>query len=132
MESEGFPGYAVSSIYNIRWSHNQDAKANPNSRFSASVNLGSSKYYQQSNNQLNASNFLNNTLSSSVSYSKTFQGEPQVNINLTATHSQNTNTNQINMTLPTFQGSVGRIFPLAPKNWIKKRDYSEYKFAVQC
>ncbi|OUR91833.1 organic solvent tolerance protein OstA [Flavobacteriales bacterium 34_180_T64] len=116
----GFPGYAVSSIYNIRWSHSQDAKANPNSRFSASVNLGSSKYYQQSSNQLNQSNFLNNTLSSSVSYSKTFQGEPQVNFGLTATHSQNTNTEQINMTLPTFQGSVGRIFPLAPKVGSKK------------
>jgi lipopolysaccharide assembly outer membrane protein LptD (OstA) len=116
----GFPDYAKSSIYNIRWSHGQDAKANPNSRFSASVNLGSSRYYQQSINQLNASNFLNNTLSSSISYSKTFQGEPQVNLNLTATHSQNTQTEVINMTLPTLQASVGRIFPFAPKIGSKK------------
>jgi lipopolysaccharide assembly outer membrane protein LptD (OstA) len=116
----GFPDYAKSSIYNIRWSHSQDAKANPNSRFSASVNLGSSRYYQQSINQLNASNFLNNTLSSSVSYSKTFQGEPQVNMSLTATHSQNTQTETINMTLPTFQGSVGRVYPFAPEVGSKK------------
>jgi len=116
----GFPDYAKSTIYNIQWSHSQDAKANPNSRFSASVNLGSSKYYQQSRNQLNIPNTQNNTLSSSVSYSKTFQGEPQVNMSLTATHSQNTNTEQINMTLPTFQGSVSRIFPFAPKVGSKK------------
>jgi len=116
----GFPDYAKSSIYNIRWSHGQDAKANPNSRFSASVNLGSSRYYQQSINQLNASNFLNNSLSSSVSYSKTFQGEPQVNMSLTATHSQNTQTETINMTLPTFQGSVSRVYPFAPKIGSKK------------
>jgi len=116
----GFPDYSKSSIYNLRWSHNQDAKSNPNSRFSASVNLGSSKYFQQSINQLNASSFLNNTLSSSVSYSKTFVGEPQVNMSLTATHSQNTNTQVINMTLPTFQGSVSRVFPFAPKNGTKK------------
>ena len=116
----GFPDYAKSSVYNIRWSHSQDSKANPNSRFSASVNLGSSRYYQQSINQLNSSNFLNNTLSSSVSYSRTFQGEPQVNISLTATHSQNTNTETINMTLPTFQGSVSRIYPFAPKVGSKK------------
>ena len=116
----GFPDYANSSIYNLRWSHNQDAKSNPNSRFSASVNLGSSRYYQQSINQVNASNFLNNTLSSSVSYSKTFQGEPQVNLNMTATHSQNTQTQVINMTLPTFQGSVSRVYPFAPKNGSKK------------
>ncbi|MCB0447990.1 MAG: LPS-assembly protein LptD, partial [Gelidibacter sp.] len=116
----GFPDYSKSSIYNIRWSHAQDSKSNPSSRFSASVNLGSSRYYQESVNQINASNFLNNTLSSSVSYSKTFQGEPQVNMSLTATHSQNTNTQQINMTLPTFQASVSRIFPFEPKTGTKK------------
>ena len=116
----GFPDYSKSTIYNLRWSQSQDSKSNPNSRFSASVNLGSSTYYQQSINQLNNSNFLNNTLASSVSYSKTFPGEPQVNLNVTATHSQNTNTQTINMTLPTFQGSVDRVFPFAPKTGSKK------------
>jgi lipopolysaccharide assembly outer membrane protein LptD (OstA) len=119
-EERGFPNYSKTSIYNLRWSHSQDSKANPSSRFSASVNLGSSKYYQESVNQINASNFLNNTLSSSVSYAKSFTGEPQVNLSVTATHSQNTRTQQIDMTLPTFQGSVSRIFPFAPKIGTKK------------
>ena len=69
---------------------------------------------------MNAANYLNNSMSSSVSYSKTFQGEPQVNMSLSATHSQNTNTQTINMTLPTFQGSVSRIYPFAPKVGTKK------------
>ena len=116
----GFPDYSKSSIYNLRWSHSQDSKSNPNSRFSASVNLGSSKYYQQSINQMNAANFLNNSLSSSISYSKTFPGEPQVNMSLSATHSQNTNTQTINMTLPTLQASVSRVYPFAPKVGTKK------------
>jgi len=116
----GFPDFSQNSIYNIRWSHSQDAKASPNSRFSASVNLGSSRYYQQSVNQLNVPNFLNNTLSSSISYSKTFQGEPQINTSISVTHSQNSNTETINMTLPTFQGSVSRVFPFAPKVGVKK------------
>jgi lipopolysaccharide assembly outer membrane protein LptD (OstA) len=117
---KGFPDYSKSTVYNLRWSHSQDGKANPSSRFSASVNLGSSRYYQTSVNQINTGAFLNNTLSSSVSYSKTFQGEPQANFSLTATHSQNTNTQQINMTLPTFQGSLGRMYPFAPKTGAKK------------
>ncbi|GAA4934741.1 putative LPS assembly protein LptD [Algibacter agarivorans] len=116
----GFPDYARSTIYNLRWSHSQDSKASPSSRFSASVNLGSSTYYRSSVNQINSGAFLNNTLSSSVSYSKTFQGEPQVNYSVTATHSQNTNTETINMTLPTFQGSVGRMYPFASKTGSKK------------
>jgi lipopolysaccharide assembly outer membrane protein LptD (OstA) len=116
----GFPDYNRTTIYNIQWSHNQDTKANPNSRFSASVNLGSSQYFQQSINQINNGSQLNNTLNSSVSYSKTFNTVPQVNMSLTATHSQNTNTGTINMTLPTLQASVDRIFPFAPGDGIKK------------
>tara|TARA_R110002049_G_scaffold309200_2_gene518499 strand:- start:1985 stop:4627 length:2643 start_codon:yes stop_codon:yes gene_type:complete len=116
----GFPDYSKSTLYNIRWSHSKDGKSSPNSRFSASVNLGSSKYYQTSINQSNNANRLNNTLASSVSYSKTFQSTPEVNLSLTATHSQNTNTQQINMTLPTLQASVGRIYPFAPKTGSKK------------
>src|SRR5690606_4604944 len=116
----GFSDYSKRTIYNLRWSHSKDGKSSPNSRFSASVNLGSSTYYRQTINQGNIGSQLNNTLSSSISYSKTFPGEPQVNFSLTATHSQNTNTQEINMTLPTFQGSVSRIFPLAPKVGTKK------------
>ena len=116
----GFPDFSERSTYNIRWSHSQDAKANPNSRFSASVNLGSSDYYQESINQSNSGNFLNNTLSSSVSYNKTFPGDPGVNISLTARHSQNTRTQTINMSLPTLQASMDRIYPFAPKGGAKK------------
>lgn len=116
----GFPDYAKSSQYNIQWTHSQDAKANPNSRFSASVNLGSSRYYQQTMNQANIGAALNNTLSSSISYSKTFNTVPQVNMSITATHSQNTQTQTINMTLPTFQGSVDRIYPFASDDEPKK------------
>lgn len=116
----GYPDYSRTNIYNIQWSHSKDAKSNPNSRFSASVNLGSSSYFVNSINQVNVGSRLNNTLSSSISYSKTFNSVPEVNLSLTATHSQNTQTEQINMTLPTLQFSVDRIFPFASKDGTKK------------
>ena len=116
----GLPGYSKNTIFNLRWSHSKDAKSNPNSRFSASVNLGSSTYFQQSLNQINTGNFLNNTLSSSVSYSKTFPKYPSVNLSLSASHSQNTRTEIINMTLPTLQASMERIYPFAKRDGIKK------------
>ncbi|MFT5754527.1 MAG: lipopolysaccharide assembly outer membrane protein LptD (OstA) [Flavobacterium sp.] len=116
----GFPDYVKSKQYNIQWSHSQDQKAAANSRFSASVNVSSSQYFRNSLNLSNIGATLNNNLSSSVSYSKTIPTLPQVNLSVTATHSQNTNTEQINMTLPTFQGSVDRIYPFAPKNGTKK------------
>ena len=116
----GYPDYSKQKIYNIQWSHSKDSKSNPNSSFSASVNLGSSNYFKQSINQANIGSNLNNTLSSSVSYSKTFNSVPQVRMSLTATHSQNTQTEEINMTLPTLQASVDRIYPFVGKDGIKK------------
>ena len=116
---KGLSGYNKSSNFNIRWSHSQDSKSSPNSRFSASVNLGSSKYYRQSLNEFNSSQFLTNTLNSSISYYKKFVGTP-FNMNVTATHSQNTNTQQISMTLPSIQLNMDRIYPFTGKNGVKK------------
>ena len=116
----GLPGYSKNNIYNIRWSHSQDSKSNPNSRFSASVNLGSSNYFRESVNQLNTPNFLNNTLNSSISYSKTFRSYPSVNVSLTASHSQNTRTQTVNMSLPTLTANMERIYPFVKKNGQKK------------
>jgi lipopolysaccharide assembly outer membrane protein LptD (OstA) len=115
----GFEDYSKSSNYNISWSHSQDSKASPNSRFSASVNLGSSKYYRQSLNEFNNNSFLNNTLSSSVSFYQKIVGTP-FNFSASATHSQNTNTEVINMSLPSLVLNMDRIYPFAGKSGSKK------------
>lgn len=115
----GLSDYSRTTNYNIRWSHNQDTKASPNSRFSASVNMGSSKYYRQSLNEYNSNAFLNNTLSSSISYYKKFVGTP-FNLSLSVTHSQNTNTESIIMSLPSLQINMDRIYPFVSKTGAKK------------
>ncbi|WP_445381918.1 putative LPS assembly protein LptD [Robiginitalea sp. IMCC43444] len=117
---KGFDDYSRSTIYNIQISHTQDPKSNPNSRLSASVNLGSSQYFRNSLIQQNLPNTQVNNLSSSISYSKTFPEYPSVNVSLTATHNQNTNTNTVDVTLPTLQASMERIFPFANRDGIKK------------
>ena len=118
---KGLPDYSGSRMYNIQWSHSKDGKANPNSNFSASVNLSSnSRYYQESYNQANTSNFLNNTMMSSISYSKTFPAYPSINLSLSASHSQNTNTKSIDMTLPSMRASMERIYPFAREGQAKK------------
>jgi len=117
--TRGFDDFSEATNFNFRWSHRQDPKASPNSNFSASVNIGSSQFFRQSLNEFNTSNFLNNTFNSSISYQKTFVGTP-FNLSVNATHSQNTNTDQVNMTLPSLQFSMNRIFPFAGKGGIKK------------
>lgn len=117
---KGFDDYSRTSNYNIRISHTQDPKASPNSRFSASVNLGSSQFYTNSLNQVNRNNTQTNTFASSISYSKTFPAYPSVNTSLTLSHTQNSRTQTINMSLPTFQASMERIFPFAKRDGVKK------------
>ena len=59
-------------------------------------------------------------MSSSVSYSRTFPKYPRVNISLTSSLSQNKNTQSANLTLPTFQGNMERIYPFAKREGTKK------------
>ena len=115
----GFDDYSKSNNFYIRWSHSQATQSNPSSRFSSSVNLGSSQYFRESLNEFNISQTVTNTFSSSVSYYKKFIGSP-FNMNLSLNHTQNTNTEQIDMTLPSLQFSMDRIYPFAPKTGSKK------------
>ena len=127
-ESRGLPDYSKSTVFNVRWSHSKDPKSSPNSTFSASVNFGSSDYYRQSVNQLNSPNFLNNNLSSSISYSKSFPDYPRVNVSLTTAMSQNSQSKVVNLTLPTFQATMERIYPFAPKVGAKKGFFQNINF----
>ena len=59
-------------------------------------------------------------MSSSVSYQKTFPKYPRINISFTSSLSQNNNTKTANLTLPTFQGNIERIFPFGKRDGPKK------------
>jgi hypothetical protein len=100
------PDYNNSTDFALRWSHNQDAKARPNSRFSANVNLVSSKYNQFSQN---ANDFLTNTTVSSISYSTNFSNNYFLTVDLG--QSYNTNTRIIDLNLPTIAFNTNRFYP---------------------
>lgn len=125
---EGRSDYSKSNNYRIGWSHSQDAKANPNLRFSASVSMMSSTYYEQSFNEINNDNHLNNSANSSVSLVKTWDDLP-IRLSLTATHSQVNSTGEVNMTLPNLRFDLDRQFPFAPKNGPKKTWYHNIGFS---
>ncbi|MGC6490318.1 MAG: putative LPS assembly protein LptD [Flavobacteriales bacterium] len=95
----------------VRWRHQQDPKASPKSRFSANINAGSSSYQQ--NNSTSDSDYLKNTFQSAISYSRSF-GSSNLSINLR--HSQNTLTNQVDLTLPEISYNVNRFYPFKSFN----------------
>ncbi len=108
--------------YKINWSHTQDAKANPSSRFSASVNMSSSGY--DKNNSYNVSDLNTTTRSSSINYSKSWTGTP-FNFSTSFMHNQNTSTDVVNVNLPKATFTVSRFYPLKPKHPVKSRWYHD-------
>jgi lipopolysaccharide assembly outer membrane protein LptD (OstA) len=124
INDQEFPNYEELSNFFVRWTHSQDPKARPDSRFSASVNAGSSQNFR---NNLNTSqnNFLNNTFNSSITYSKNFPGRP-FSFNAAARHSQNSLTRNFDFTLPSASFNVSRIF--LPLSFLRQNDAGSEKW----
>ncbi len=99
--------------YKIQWTHRQDAKANPNSTFSASVNYSTTSY--DKNQSYSLSERLTNTKSSSVSYQKSWPNSP-FSLSASMNHSQNSNTDAVNMTVPNLNLTMSRIYPFRREN----------------
>ena len=109
---KGLENYSKSSDYSIMWSHSQDAKANPNQTFRASVNLSSRKFDQNHSRIL--TNALTNTKQSSISYQKRWPNSP-FNFSVSANHSQNSNTGSVDLNLPRMSFTMSRLYPFRPK-----------------
>ncbi|MFM1931572.1 MAG: hypothetical protein RL226_875 [Bacteroidota bacterium] len=92
------PGFSKNTQFFVRWNHDQDPKARPNSRFSARINFGSSNNFR---NNLNSSqtDYLSNTFASSVQYNRSFPGKPY-NLTVGARQSQNSATGNVEIILP--------------------------------
>ena len=99
--------YRKTANFNVQWTHNQDPKARPNSGFSSNVNLGSLNNFR---NNLNTSqtDFLSTTFSSRIQWTKRWPDSP-FNMGVTAGHTQNTQSRNVQLTLPTANLNMSRI-----------------------
>ena len=112
---KGLPDYGVGKNFRLVWSHRQDAKAHPNSNFSASVNYATSNY-ERSNLTSIYNPVLNSQTvrTSSVSYSKTF---PNIGLTISSTMniSQNVQDSILTLTFPSLNVSLSKKYPFRKK-----------------
>ena len=106
------PDYVSQNTFRLQWTHSQDAKANPGSTFSASVNLSSSGYSKYSATTLN--DMLATQTNSSIAYSKNWAGTP-FSLSMNMAVSQNSQTQALSVTLPNISFNVSKFFPLKRK-----------------
>jgi len=102
------PEFTQQEDYFLTWTHKQDPKARPTSRFSAKVNAGSSSYNKFNSN--NSADYLKNTFQSTIAFSKSWSGKPY-NFAANVEHSQNTITKKVDLSLPRIMFSVNRFAP---------------------
>ena len=122
---KGSTDFFQSRDFGIRWNHSQDSKARPGTTFSASVNFQS-----PSNNKYNSTNLeqaMQNQISSSISYSKNWNGK--MNLSINALHSQNSKDSSYTFNLPNVTFSVTRFYPFKQKNRVGKEKWYE-KFSL--
>jgi hypothetical protein len=112
------PGYTENTEFFLRWQHSQDPKARPNTSFSADINAGSRNNFT---NNINSSqtDYLSNTFQSNVRWNKSWAGKP-FNLSANFRHSQNSQTRNVDLTLPALAFTVSRFY--LPLGFINKNN----------
>ena len=122
---KGMPDYSEQSSFKLQWSHRQDAKANPFTSLSASVNFASTSYERNNlNSMYNPQSYTQSLRTSSVSWSSTFSSLG-LTLSGTANLSQNMLDSTINLTLPDLNISVSRFYPFKRKHMAGKERWYE-------
>jgi hypothetical protein len=118
---KGSADYSAATTFSVQWSHRQSPKARPGTNFSANVNFASANNNLYNNNASHDPyQNINNTISSSISYSRSWQGSP-FNLSINANHSQNMRDSTYSVTVPNLTLSMSRIYPFARKERVGKK-----------
>ncbi len=112
---KNMPDYSVTKSLKVQWTHTKDAKANPNTSFSARVNFASESYERNNlTSMYNPLSYTQSTRASSVSFSHTF---PNIGLTISGSGnlSQNMRDSSIAVTLPDISISLNRLYPFRRK-----------------
>lgn len=122
---KNMPDYAVTKSLKVQWTHSKDAKASPNTTFSARVNFASENY-ERSNleSMYNPLAYTQSTRASSVSFSHTF---PSIGLNIAGSTNltQSLCDSSVSMTLPDLSISLNRFYPFRRKHQAGKERWYE-------
>ena len=120
----GLPGDKPAKDFNITWSHSQNQATNPGTTFSASVNAGTSTFYQNNpaTTGYNLQSLTQNSLRSSIAYGRTWTGTP-FNFTASLSHSQDLTNKTVTLELPTFTFGMSTINPFDSKERVGEQKW---------
>ena len=127
---KNMPDYKKTTSFKVQWSHRQDAKANPYSSLSASVNFATTSYEQNNlSSMYNPQALTQSTRTSSVSWNTGFSSLGMT-LSLTTNLNQNMRDSTIALTLPDMNINVARFYPFKRKRAAGKERWYE-KISMQ-
>ncbi|MBW3545070.1 MAG: LPS-assembly protein LptD, partial [Bacteroidetes bacterium] len=110
----------------VNWSHNPESKGN--SRFSASVNAGTTTYTQNNFSMNNFERNQNQQFSSSINYSTSFPGTP-FNLSARASLVQDIVRKTATILLPDVSLNMQRQYPFRPRGGTAKTWWQQINFS---
>ena len=111
---KGQSDYSKSTNFQVRWSHSQDSKANPNMSLSASVNFATSGYSRNDLNSYYGQGFTENTKSSTVNLTYRFPSS-KWSMSTTMNISQRTQDSTLAVSFPNFTLTMSQLAPFKRK-----------------
>ena len=117
---KGLDDYSRTKTFRIAWRHSQDSKANPYFTFNASVDIVSSKFYNNTvnNNYIFNQNVLNTQQTSRVNVTKRFLNLP-VTISASMGYNQNFATGITDLRLPDMTVAINQFYLFKPRTGVR-------------
>nr|WP_314493601.1 putative LPS assembly protein LptD [uncultured Chryseobacterium sp.] len=117
---KGLDDYSKTGTYRIAWRHSQDAKANPFLTFSASVDVTSQTFYNNTvnNNYIMDQSVLRTQQNSTLTLTKRFLKLPAT-ITGTASYSQNFATGLADLRLPQMNVAINQFYLFGSKTGVR-------------
>lgn len=117
---KGLDDYTKTGTYRIAWRHSQDAKSNPFLTFSASVDVTSQTFYNNTvnNNYIMDQSVLRTQQNSTLSLTKRFLKLPAT-ITGTASYSQNFATGFADLRLPQMNVAINQFYLFGSKTGVR-------------
>ena len=122
---KNLPDFSKTTSLKVQWSHSSDAKANPNTSFSARVNYASQNYERSNLTSLYTPlAYTQSTRASSVSFTHSI---PSLGISLSGSSNitQNMRNSSLAITLPDLSINVNRFYPFRRKKAVGKERWYE-------
>ena len=122
---KNMPDYNKQTSFKLQWTHRQDAKANPYSNLSASVNFATTSYERNNlTSMYNPQLMTQSTRTSSVSYSTGFSSIG-LNLSTSLNLSQNMRDSTISLSFPNLSLTVSQFYPFKRKKMAGKERWYE-------